>query len=254
MTIRLSQQKVAKIMRCYFSGMPQPEIAEKAGVDQSTISLYASRFRDMAEEIGLLPAGKEFGVFNEVNSLRSLSVELSKADLTVQEAKQGLNIMKAFLKLGVKPEQHTLLVRVCKGVSDPGFIQAAIKLSKIEAENHMSYEEAVSKLESAIASLPLAQKELEEVKFKLKTVNNSLALNSQKLKDLEAHVAQSDNEAKTKVAKTEQELTQKMRQLKVKQSEVEEVARLKAELARQGLDIPTLIKLAKEFEYGATES
>lgn len=254
MTVRLSPQKVAKIMRCYFKGMPQPDIAEKAGVDQSTVSLYASRFKDAADEIGLLSAGKEFGVFNEVSSLRSLSVELSKADLTVEEAKQGLNIIKAFSKLGVKPEEHSRLVRVCREVNDPGFIQAANRLNRIENENNMTYEEAMSKFQSALSSLPLAEKELEEVRSKLKAASASLAEKHRKLKELEVQITQLESGAKRKAAKIEQELTMKMKQLRVKQTEVEEIARLKAELDKEGLDIETLVRLAKEFKYGTSES
>jgi len=76
-------------MRLYFSGQPQTRIAKSVKVDQSTISLYASQFADRAREIGLLSAGKEFGVYNEVEALRSLSVELSKSSLTTEEAKEG---------------------------------------------------------------------------------------------------------------------------------------------------------------------
>jgi hypothetical protein len=35
MTVKLSPQTVSKIMRLFFSGMPQPVIAIRAGVDQS---------------------------------------------------------------------------------------------------------------------------------------------------------------------------------------------------------------------------
>lgn len=119
MTVSLSPHKVSRVFRLFFSGMPQLDIAEKAGVDQSTVSLYASRFRNMVGKVGLLTAGKEFGVFNEVDSLRSLSVELTKADLTVEDCRKGMNIIKAFLKLGVNLGQHAALVKVCKAIDDP---------------------------------------------------------------------------------------------------------------------------------------
>ena len=112
MTVRLSPQKVSKILRNYFSGMPQCDIAKKAVVDQSTVSIYSSRFKQRAAEVGLLAAGKEFGVFNEINALRSLSAELFTHKLTVDEANQGLKIIKAFIKLGIMPEQHTELVKL----------------------------------------------------------------------------------------------------------------------------------------------
>lgn len=86
MTVQLSPHKVSKILRDYFRGLPQTKIAKEAGVDQSSISHYASRFKGTAAEYGLLAAGKEYQVFNEVESLRSLSVELYKSKLTAEEA------------------------------------------------------------------------------------------------------------------------------------------------------------------------
>lgn len=160
MTVQLSPQTVSKIMRLFFSGVPQPVIAIRAGVDQSTVSLYASRFRNMVGKVGLLTAGKEFRVFNEVDSLRSLSVEMTKADLTVEDCRKGMNIIKAFSKLGIAPDQHTALVKVCKHVNDPGFVQAALKLSKTEAENSMSYKEVIARFEKAISELPPTEKKL----------------------------------------------------------------------------------------------
>ena len=76
MTVQLSPHKISKILRGYFRGLPQTKIAKEARVDQSSISHYASRFKNMATEYGLLAAGKEYQVMNEVESLRSLSVEL----------------------------------------------------------------------------------------------------------------------------------------------------------------------------------
>ena len=53
MTVRLSPHKVSRIMRYYFTGISQSEIAGKAGVDQSTVSIYSSRFKEVAAQTGL---------------------------------------------------------------------------------------------------------------------------------------------------------------------------------------------------------
>jgi predicted transcriptional regulator len=234
MTIRLSPQKMAKIMRCYFNGMAQTEIAKKAGVDQSTVSLYASRFRDTAGEIGLLAAGKEFMVFNEVNALRSLAVELSKANITVEEAKQGHNIVRAFLKLGVRAEQHTSLVKVCREVSDPGFVQAAIRLSKIEAESNMSYETIVARLEQAASQLLLKEKLLNETKTDLAHTEKCLGDKKQEFAELGAKLGELRKAIEAEEAELEQKIEANKRKLKLKQAEMEEFARLKAELNKRG--------------------
>lgn len=101
MTVKLSPQKVRKIVSGYFSGIPQMKIAKKSGVDQSSVSHYASRFRQRTAEIGIVAAGKEYEVYEEVTALRSLSVELAKVRMTVEEAREGVRIMREFDKLGV---------------------------------------------------------------------------------------------------------------------------------------------------------
>ena len=54
MTVKLSPQKVSTILRYYFAGVSQPNIARKVAVDQSTVSLYSSRFQVRVAETGLL--------------------------------------------------------------------------------------------------------------------------------------------------------------------------------------------------------
>lgn len=254
MTVQLSPHKVSKILRGYFRGLPQTKIAKEAGVDQSSISHYASRFKEMAAEYNLLAAGKEYQVMNEVESLRSLSVELYKSKLTVDEARQGHNIIKAFLKLGIGPDQHIKLVQVCKKVDDPGFINASLKLNRIEAEGQISYEEATSKFERITSELPSAENMLRGIQTKLKSLNNLTVQRSRELANVEAHVAQLQKEAKAKEAKLEQEFGIKMNKLNVQYKEVEAVAKLKTKLSKQGLDLPTLQKLAKELSNGISKS
>ena len=248
MTVKLSPHKISRILRYYFSGVPQPAIARKVGVDQSTVSLYSSRFRESAMGVGLLGAGKEFKVFSEVESLRSLSVELYKSKLTVEEAEYGVRIRDTFIKLGVDPDQHTRLIEVCKKVDDPGFIDAALKLNRIEVEGQMTYEEATSKFERITSELPPAENRLRGILTKLKSLNNLIAQRNSELTNVEAHVVQLQKEAKAKEATLEQEFGIKMKKLDVQEKEVEAVAKLKTELNKQELDLPTLLILAKEFE------
>jgi hypothetical protein len=248
MTVQLSPHKVSKILRGYFHGLTQIKIAKGAGVDQSSISHYASRFKETAAEYGLLVAGKEYQVLNEVESLRSLSVELFKVNLTVEDAKYGVKIMKTFIRLGIDPDQHTGLIEVCKKVDDPGFINAALKLNRIEAESQMSYEEATSKYERITSELPPAENRLRVIQTKLKSLNNLIAQRNSELTNVEDHLVQFRKEAKAKEAKLEHEFDIKMKRLNVQYKEVEAVAKLKTQLNKQGLDLPTLLKLAKEFK------
>lgn len=248
MTVQLSPHKVNKIIRSYFRGLTQTKIAKEVGVDQSSISHYANRFKKMTAKYGLLAAGKEYQVLNEIESLRSLSVELYKSKLTTEEARQGNNIIKAFLKLGIGPDQHTELIEVCRKVDDPGFINAALKINRIEAEGQMTYEEATSKFERITSELVALENRIKGLQTKLKSLNSLIVQRNNELTNVEAHVVQLRKETKAKVVRLEQELSIKMKKLNVQYKETEEVSKLKAELSKQGLDLPTLLKLAKEFK------
>ncbi len=57
----------------------------------------------------------------------------------MEEAKQGYETMKAFLGLGISPEKHLTLIKVCQQVDNPDFVEAAINLSQIEFQTGMSY-------------------------------------------------------------------------------------------------------------------
>lgn len=254
MTVKLSQHKISRILKNYFTGMTQPVIAHKVGVDQSTVSLYSSRFSERASEVGLLTAGKEFNVLQEVSELRSLSVELLKASLTAEDARRGVKIIDAFQKLGVGTDQHVRLIEVCKKVNDPDFINAALKLNRIEAEVQMSYEEATLKFERINSEMPLAEKELEETKANLRMMVNIVAKKNKELQSVDAEIKQHQKEAQTRKARLEQNYEDRQKQLDVTQQEVKEVAELKAKLRRDNLDIDTLIKLAKEAIYGSAKS
>jgi len=247
MTVPLSPHKVSKILRGYFSGLPQIKIAKEAGVDQSSISHYASRFKGTAAEYGLLAAGKEYQVLNEVESLRSLSVELYKSKLTVEEARQGHNIIKAFLKLGINAEQHLVLVNVCQKVDNPGFVEAALKLAQIETQTGREYHQVISSFEKALNQLPQLEEKITGAKAELKFTNEGLVKNKHELADQEEYLEKYQNEVKAKEAQLEKELLTKMKQLEVEKKEVEEVAALKAELTKKGLNLKTVLKLAKEF-------
>ncbi len=247
MTVQLSPHKVSKILRGYFRGLPQTKIAKEAGVDQSSISHYATRFKEMVAKYGLSATGKEYQVLNEVESLRSLSVELYKSKLTMEEARQGHNIIKAFLKLGINPEKHLDLIEICQKVANSGFTEAALKLSQIEDQTSMSYHQAMSSFEKALNQPPQLEEKITEAKTELKAISDATLKNKQELASQKEHLKKYQNEVKVKVVQLEKELLTKMKQLEVEKKEVEEVAALKAELAKKGLNLKTVLKLAKEF-------
>ena len=174
-------------------------------------------------------------------------MELYKSKLTVEEARQGHNIIKAFLKLGINPEKHLNLVGVCKKVADPGFVEAALKLSQIETQTGMGYHQITTGFEKAQKQLPQLEDKIAEAKTELKSISDGALKNKQELTRQEDHLKKYQDEVKAKEAQLEKELLAKMKQLEVEKKEVEDVAVLKAELTKKGLKLKTVVNIAKEF-------
>ncbi|MBU2008233.1 MAG: hypothetical protein KJ624_00055 [Chloroflexi bacterium] len=250
MTVRLSDHRVSLVLRYMFQGLPQQAVAGKVGVDQSTISLWFSRFKARTAEIGLSGAGKEFGIMNEVDSLRSLAVELFKNRFSVQDARQGVAIIRAFVTLGVPPGQHKDLVRVCKKVAEPGFIPAALELCQLEAKAGVSYKQVLRQFKDMGSEVQHLKSEGAEQSSQLSGLKSAVADRRAELASLDAQHAQRCKEVAEEEKKLEKELKKKMEGAKVKAQEVEMLSKLKAELSKHGLDLETLLNLAKEFKHG----
>jgi len=250
MTVQFSPHKVRNILRGYFRGLPQIKIAKDVGVDQSSISHYATRFKKLAAHYGVTAAGEEYGVKNEVDSLRSLSVELYQSKLTVEDARKGSGIIKAFDKLGISPEKHLDLIQLCKKIDDPGFAYAALKLSQIEGKMHKGYQHVISDLEAASAQLQQLDKKVFDKQAELDLLNNTISQKKKEFSIQEKLFEEYKIQYKSEEAKLGKELSTKMQQLKVNMKEVEEVAELKSQLFKKGLNLETALKLAKEFGYG----
>ena len=84
-------------------------------------------------------------------------------------------------------------------------------------------------------------------------LNDLIAKRNQELTNLEARLEQLQKGAKAKLTNLEQEFEHKKKELNVKSEEVKEVAKLKADLGEQGLDIPMLVRLAKEYSHGSLQ-
>ncbi|GAH23457.1 unnamed protein product, partial [marine sediment metagenome] len=250
MTVKISQQKVSRLLKYYFAGMTQPVIAQKLGIDQSSVSLYAKRFSERAAMIGLLAAAKEYNVYKEVRELRNLSVELQQLNLTSEDARDGVRIIKDFNRLRVPRDQHTELIQVCKKVTNPGFIDASMTLIRIEVKEKISYEEAVTKYNKIVSQLPLKQSELTRTQTQLNSLNRSVANKNEELQNINAQARQSRKYAEANRETLERNYEARRQQLRVKLQEVEDVAQVKAELSKDNLDIAIMVKLVKEYGHG----
>jgi DNA repair exonuclease SbcCD ATPase subunit len=159
-----------------------------------------------------------------------------------------------YTRLGIPAEQHTALIEVCDRISDPGFVEAALKLNKIENESGMIYEEILSRFEAASSELSNMEDKLKKKRTDIKSLSDLIARRNQELANLNAKSAQLQKDAKTNRAKLEKEFDNCKRDLDIKTEEIKEVAKLKNDLSKLGLDLPTLMRLAKEYSRGSSKS
>jgi len=183
MTQKISPHKVSKMMALYFDGYSQTDIANKLKIDQSTVSLYVSKFKSISEHQGIKAAGEEFGIMDQVQALHSLAAELKKAKLTVEEAAVGLKMMQSLSKLGISQDEYKGVIQACTKMKSEGFLNSAAKLNKLEHDTGMTYEKIVAKAASTHQELKQTQQDLLAVAGKLKTTKEELA-NIEKQKKL----------------------------------------------------------------------
>ena len=94
--------------------------------------------------------------------------------------------------------------------------------------------------------MPVLEKQIENRNADLNSINSNLADKKQELASLKEKLSKLKKLAEDTLADTEQEISTKMKEAKVTEREIEEIAKLKADLDKKGLDISTLVKLAEE--------
>jgi len=185
-----------------------------------------------------------------VDSLRSLAVELAKNRLSVQDARQGVAIVRAFGNLGLPPVQHKDLIRVCKKVAEPGFVHAALELCQLETKAAVSYKQILGEFKDMCSEVQHLKSEAAERSSRVAALKSEVAARKAELASLEARIAQRGKEVAEQEKKLEEELGNKMEGAKVTAQEVDTLSKLKVELSKLGLDLETFVSLAKEFTHG----
>jgi len=248
MTIKISPYKASRILQLFFVGMPQPEIAQRCRVNQSTVSRYAYSFKKEADKLGTTEAAKEYGVMHEVDSLRSLGVELSRNKLTVEETKEGVTILKLFDSLGVPPAEHKTMVRVISRLKNHDFVPAAMKLAELEAITGKSYSEIVSEFEQISSE----NKSLEQSNITLKQENGAISQSIKELTLAKKRAEQELRELRNKVKQEEMavraEIAKKSKETNLTLERMERLEPLALKLKKLGISDDKLEGYLKEHQ------
>ena len=247
MTLPLSRPKARSILRQFFNGVPQTVISAKVGANQSTVSLYATRFGERAASIGLVSAAEEYGMNNQILELRSLAVELQQAKMTTEEARAGVKIIKAFSKLGVPPDRHQELVKACKEITEDGFIKTALDFLKLNEKTGLTYDALVTKYEGIVAQLGAKGQQLANLQAECNSTEKLLARKKTELNNLDEQVAEVRKAASAKIKVEEDKLKASLVSANMKLEAVQQVAKIKNQLESAGWDISTFVKAAMEY-------
>lgn len=175
MTQKLSPHKVSKMLELYFQGYSQTQIASKLKINQATVSLHVSKFTALVDHQGLQAAGEENDIMDQVEALHSLSVELKKAKLTVEEARAGVKMELLLQQCGVEHEQYNDVIQACSKLKSEGLIPYAAKLKQLEKSTGMSYDQITTHATTKYQQLQQAQKELPVVQDAVKAAKGELA-------------------------------------------------------------------------------
>ena len=164
MTTKISPSKQGRLLSLYFEGYNQVQIGQKLNIDQSTVSIYISKFGLQSREKGLQAASQEVGIMDVISALHSLAAELQSNKLSVEEAKLGLKTRLKLEAYGIVEEHYTELIQAAVKMKDEGFLYSALKLTSLEKATGMGYAEITAKYESVISEMEQKSKQLDDLK------------------------------------------------------------------------------------------
>lgn len=178
----ISPQKRCEIIRLWLvEHLTYGEIRERTGVSMGMISETVNEFKKKAKEMSLEEAARIFGVKDEVSALLDLSEDLKEAGITVSEAKDGAALLRKLNEMNVKIDNVESWVNLCSEISQPNFptdefVEAAIKLSRLERETGLDYKRLISEYEGKLGKLNEMRTTIETLNGEIKDLKEKRSL------------------------------------------------------------------------------
>jgi len=224
MAQELSPHKRARIADLFFQGHSQQGIASKLGINQSTVSRCLDEFRFIVEQDGIGTLEKEAGTtMNDFRSLHNLAVELRKSKLSIEETKMGLKIHRMLEKFGISEEHYDEILQSITKMKSEGFIEAAMKLVKLETSTGKSYIDIVSEFESLSSEVANLGESRANLKEENKTLREDKVKLAQANKNKRREIQEFSDEMKQKQAALNAELMKKMQDTGLTMTRIEKL-------------------------------
>lgn len=250
MTTKISPYKMSRLLALHFQGYSQVQVAQKLGIDQSTVSLYIAKFGMQSQGMGLMAAAKEAGIMEIITALHSLAAELQASKLTAEEAKLGLQTRLKLEKYGVAEELYPQLIQSAAKMKDEGFLDAALKLASLEKAIGMGYAEIIHKYETAAGQLEQKSGELAALKAAMIKQQSELKVIEGKRKDREKEYTAFFKQTGMNMQRLQlvEIIAVLFKKLGIKDSELEAYIQRQKELDSCGIDINLFGKIASKAE------
>ncbi len=246
MTTKISPQKLSRLLSLYFAGYNQVQIGQKLGIDQSTVSIYISKFGMQAQEKGLLAASKEVGIMDTISALHSLAAELQSGKLSVEEAKIGLKTRLKLETCGIVEDHYAELIEAAGQMKEQGFLDAALKLTSLEKTTGTGYAEITAKYEAVINEIEQKSVQLDDLKAAMTQQQSALKSIESKRETCEKEYNGYLKETGMTMdrLKAAEQISAVLKKAKVKDSQLETYILRQQELDSSGIDIKLFGKIA----------
>jgi chromosome segregation ATPase len=165
MPSRIRPEKESQIIKLHLQGASQTKIAQTVDVSQSTVSEVTSRFKKDVRETGLEAASASRGVSDVVGELRSLSADLRKAGVAVNEAKRGCRLKEELDKIGADFDMLDSLLAVYTKITPKEFpiqefTEATVQMVRLEKEFGTTYKNILSEYKDKHTRLNTLKEEI----------------------------------------------------------------------------------------------
>lgn len=153
-----------RVFEYWLKGTSRNQIAKKLGISQGNVSSIINSWP------------------STLKPLRDLAKSLKKHNILPIEAKQGVEVLNQLKKVGVKLEQTKYFIESAqhlskqKGYQPHQVIQAAIKISELEATSNKTYPQIIKHQEKLIQQNQKLKEQNKQLKLSFKE-------NNQKVKD-----------------------------------------------------------------------
>ncbi len=252
---KISAYKAQKIFELHQEGNNQAAIAKKLHIDPSTVSKHLSKLEIIKEQKGLKSALQEFEVIDQTEENQKVLEEFYKSGLPIGDVATGIYVNKLFQECGVKSEEYKVLIQTCLKIKNTGYLEAAMKLNKLENQTHMDYQQLIDKGEKTYQQLGINLQELEKTKAALNEAKTELnGINKQKeqaTQDLKVHM--------TKIGMDEQRIQQveilslALKKAKVTDQQLTDYIKRQELLNKANVEIDTFVAILNECKVSTAD-